>query len=76
MKYMKYLEVKRINRYVRGVVGQDIRLSLTERIRLLFLDGLSVALIEPSNTRQGKVEVPIAAWNARAGQEGEQGNEP
>ena len=42
---MKYLEIKKSNPYVTGVVGQDINLSFVQRIKLLFHKGISVALI-------------------------------
>ena len=42
---MKYLEVKKINPYINGVVGQDINLTLIQKIKILFCKGISVALI-------------------------------
>ena len=42
---MKYLEIKKSNPYVSGVVGQDINLSLSQRVKLLFYKGISIALI-------------------------------
>lgn len=40
-----YLYLKANNPYVKGVVGTDIKLTLWERIQILFCGGVSVALI-------------------------------
>ena len=41
----KYVTIICKNRYVQGVVGQDIRLKTWQRIRVLFCGGITVALI-------------------------------
>lgn len=42
----KYMEIKRYNSYVRGVVGQDVKLTLLQRIKLLFSKGFTISLVE------------------------------
>jgi len=45
---MKYLEIKKVNSYINdGVIGQDIDLSIYQKIKLLFCKGISIALISP-----------------------------
>lgn len=39
-----YLYIKAHNPYVRGVVGTDIKLTLRQKIRILFCKGISVAV--------------------------------
>lgn len=43
---MKFMEIKKFNPYVCGVVGQDVRLTFRQRLRLLFCKGFTIALIE------------------------------
>lgn len=40
-----YLYIKVINEYVKGVIGQDIKLSFRDRLKILFSKGISVILI-------------------------------
>ena len=42
-----YLYIKRHNDYVKGIVGQDIKLSFRDKLRILFSKGISVAFIGP-----------------------------
>ena len=51
---MKYMEVKRVNSYVSGIIGQDIRLSFFQKIRLLFCKGITAALISPEVAQSGE----------------------
>jgi hypothetical protein len=39
-----YVKIKKENRYVTGVIGTVIRLSLSERIKILFSKGIEVVL--------------------------------
>ena len=39
-----YLYLKADNSYVNGIVGTDIKLTLWERIQILFCGGISVVL--------------------------------
>ena len=41
-------KIKRYTPYVRGIVGEDIALSLWERIRILFSGGIQVNFISES----------------------------
>lgn len=52
MKNMKknedgYFVINRHNQYVKGVIGQDIKLSFIDKIKILFSKGIAVHLIEP-----------------------------
>jgi hypothetical protein len=40
------MEIKKYNSYVRGVVGQDVQLTLRQKLKLLFCKGFTIALIE------------------------------
>lgn len=42
-----FVKIKRENRYVTGVIGTIIRLRLSEKIRILFSEGIEVVLLEP-----------------------------
>lgn len=39
-----YLYIKAYNPYVHGVVGTDIKLSLKQKIKILFCNGVSVCI--------------------------------
>lgn len=39
-----YLEIKAYSPYVDGIVGQDIKLTFKQKIKILFCDGISVYL--------------------------------
>lgn len=41
----KYMKIKKYNRYVCGVVGQDVPLTLRQKLKLLFCKGFTIALI-------------------------------
>lgn len=42
--YRGYLYIKTNNQYIKGVVGTDIKLTLWQRIQILFRGGVSVVL--------------------------------
>ena len=42
--YRGYLYVRANNRYIKGVVGTDIKLTLWQRIQILLCGGISVVL--------------------------------
>lgn len=44
----KLFKIKRYSPYVRGVVGQDIPLTLTDRLRILLSGGIQISLVEAS----------------------------
>ena len=44
---MKLVKIAIPNEYIRGVVGSDIPLTFTQRLRILFSKGIQVAFIEP-----------------------------
>ncbi len=44
--YRGYLYIRANNPYVKGVVGTDIKLTLWQRIQILFCGGVSVVLHE------------------------------
>ena len=41
---MVFYKLKKHTKYIKGVVGADIKLSLRQKIQILFCDGISVAL--------------------------------
>ena len=44
--YRGYLYIRADSPYVKGVVGRDIKLTLWQRIQILFCGGISVSLHE------------------------------
>lgn len=40
-----YLYIKVKNPYINGIIGQDIKLTLRQKIEILFSKGISIALI-------------------------------
>ena len=44
--YRGYLYIRVNNPYIKGVVGTDIKLTLWQRIQILFCGGVSVVLHE------------------------------
>ena len=44
--YRGYLYIRANNPYIKGVVGTDIKLTLWQRIQILFCGGVSVVLHE------------------------------
>lgn len=40
-----YLYIKANNQYIKGVVGTDIKLSFSQKIKILFSKGISVVFI-------------------------------
>ena len=44
--YRGYLYIRANNPYIKGVVGTDIKLTLWQRIQILFCGGVSVVLYE------------------------------
>ena len=42
--YRGYLYIRANNPYIKGVIGTDIKLTLWQRIQILFCGGVSVAL--------------------------------
>ena len=50
----KYMEIKKHNPYVRGVVGQDVPLNLHQKLKLLFYKGFTIALIEERGPNHAK----------------------
>lgn len=51
---MKLVKISRPNEYIRGVVGSDIPLTFTQRLRILFSNGIQVTFIEPRLCKQRK----------------------
>ena len=51
---MKLVKISKTNEYVRGVVGSDIPLTFTQRLRILFSNGIQVTFIEPRSCKQRK----------------------
>ena len=51
---MKLVKISRPNEYIRGVVGSDIPLTFTQRLRILFSSGIQVTFIEPRLSKQRK----------------------
>lgn len=43
----RYVVIKNCNRYVKGIVGQCIRLSLIDKIKILFSKGIDVVFVGP-----------------------------
>lgn len=41
---MVFYQLKKYTKYIKGVVGADIKLSLRQKIQVLFCDGISIAL--------------------------------
>lgn len=39
-----YLHIKAHNQYIRGVVGTDIKLTLKQKLQILFSKGISVCI--------------------------------
>lgn len=48
----KYLQINAKNEYIKGTVGQDIKLSFRDKLRILFSKGISVILIGPDVYRK------------------------
>ena len=44
--YRGYLYIRAYSPYVKGVIGKDIKLTLWQRIQVLFCGGISVSLHE------------------------------
>ena len=44
----RFYKIKRKNRYVRGTIGMLIRLTLAEKLKILFSRGIEVVLTEGS----------------------------
>lgn len=43
----RYVVIENCNRYVKGIVGQRIRLSLIDKIKILFSKGIAVVFVGP-----------------------------
>ena len=45
MKPNKFIIIKRKNEYIKGVLDQEIKLSLIEKLKILFSKGIEIQLI-------------------------------
>ena len=43
----RYVVIENCNRYVKGIVGQRIQLSLIDKIKILFSKGIAVVFVGP-----------------------------
>lgn len=45
MKSNKFLIIKRRNEYIKGVLGQELKLSFVEKLKILFSKGIEIQFI-------------------------------